>query len=88
MVTDRLPIEPAMLLQAAHAIPSIVANPLQEGSRGIPRSKQDRVGVTMQAMASRAEELEGERVLCRPTLLLPAETQGDPEEPLGPDKEA
>ena len=85
MLTDRLPIEPALLLQAAHDIPSIVAHPLQAGSRGIPRLQQDRVGVPMQAIASLAEELECEGVLCRPTLLPQTNPQGHPEYPLGPD---
>jgi hypothetical protein len=57
MVTDRGPMAAAMLLQAAHERPAIVAPPLPEGSRGIPRLTQDRVGVTRQALARRAEAL-------------------------------
>src|SRR5918912_595021 len=41
MVPHGVPIAPAILFETAHEIPAIVANPLQEGSGGIPGIKQD-----------------------------------------------
>jgi hypothetical protein len=52
-----MPIEPAIFLETAHEIPSIVENPLQEGSGGIPGIKQDVVRAAAQTIASIAAQL-------------------------------
>jgi len=57
MGPHRMSIEPAMFLETAYEIPAIVANPLQEGSGGIPGIKQDVVRAAAQPIASIAEQL-------------------------------
>jgi hypothetical protein len=62
MLTNRVAIEPAILLQTTDDRPPIVANALQEGSGGIPRIKQDVVRAAAQAVAGLAEHLAGEDI--------------------------
>jgi hypothetical protein len=51
-----LPIEPAILFETAHEIPSIVPNSFEEGSGGVPRIKEHKVRVAAQAIAGIAEQ--------------------------------
>jgi len=55
MMTKCLPIEPAILFETAHDIPSIVPNPLEEGSGEIPRIKEHNDRVAVPARADIAE---------------------------------
>jgi hypothetical protein len=57
MVSNRVPIEAAILLEATDKIPPIVPNPFQERSGRIPRIKQDVSRATAQAVAGIAESL-------------------------------
>jgi hypothetical protein len=50
MVTDRLTMEPAILFEAADAIPPVVPKTLEEGFRRIPGITEDIFGVTVQPM--------------------------------------
>jgi hypothetical protein len=68
MVTERRPVEPAIFLEAAHEVPSIVTNPLQQRFRRIPGVKEHILRVTMQAIPSIAEQLQCEVVLRGPPL--------------------
>jgi hypothetical protein len=55
--TNRLAVEPAVLLEPTDQIPPIIANPLQQGFRRIPRLKEDICGATVEAIAGRAQAL-------------------------------
>ena len=63
MVTERMPIEAAILLEAAHEVPPIVAKAFEQGFGGIPRLKEHILGLTMQPIAGIAQQLQGELVL-------------------------
>src|SRR5262245_9064365 len=54
---ERLTAEAAVVLEAADEIPPIVANPLQEGFRGIPGIKEHRLRAAAQMIAGLAEQL-------------------------------
>jgi hypothetical protein len=55
LMTERAAIEPPMLFETAHDILPILANPLQQGSGGIPGIDQHIVGMTPQAIPGIAE---------------------------------
>ena len=60
---ERVAAEAAVLLEAADDRPPIVANPLQEGLRGIPGLKEHRLRAAAPMMAGLAEQLQGQRRL-------------------------
>jgi hypothetical protein len=60
MVTAPLSIEAAVLLEAAHNIPPIVPNPLQEAPGRVPGVKQHGLGATVQVIAGLAQPLQGQ----------------------------
>jgi len=62
MLPEGVPMEPAILFETADERPPIVANPLEEGSGGIPRVKKHTVRVAAQAIAGRAAPRAGEDI--------------------------
>jgi hypothetical protein len=80
-------IEPAILLEAAHEVPSIVTNPLQQSSGGIPRVKYDIVRVTTQAIAGIAEQLQRQVILGGAPLPPQAYAQRNPQDAIRPDQQ-
>jgi hypothetical protein len=63
MVTERLPIEAAIILEASHEVPPIVANVLEQGFGGVPGIKEHILGLATQPIPGIAQQLQGERVL-------------------------
>jgi hypothetical protein len=61
-----LAVEAAILLEAAHKIPPIVANPLQQTSGRIPGVEEDLGGATAQAIAGITEQLQRQLILRGP----------------------
>jgi hypothetical protein len=55
MVTEPVPIEAPIPLEAAHEIPTIVPKPLQEAPGRVPGVKQHILGATVQVMAGIAQ---------------------------------
>jgi hypothetical protein len=60
MLTDRVAIEPAVLLQTTDDIPPLVQKPLQQGLRWIPGVEQHVLRATAQAVVGIAEQLQGQ----------------------------
>jgi hypothetical protein len=60
MRTDRVPIEPTLLLETTDNRPAIVTHALEQGFRGIPGIKEPRCRATTQAMAGVAEPPQGQ----------------------------
>jgi hypothetical protein len=77
MVTKPLSIETAVLLEAAHKIPPIVPNPLQEALGRVPGVKQHVLGATVQVIAGIAQSLQGQLDLRGTTWPPKAHTQRD-----------
>src|SRR5688572_17360550 len=84
MVTDRVPIEATILLEAAHEVPPIVPNPFQQGLGGVPRIEEDIVRMAAQAIAGIAEELERQRIFRGAPFMPEAHPQRNPERPIRP----
>jgi hypothetical protein len=53
---ERLPVTAAILRELAHNVPSRVPAALEEGLRGRPRGEEDKLRLTAQAIAGRAEQ--------------------------------
>jgi hypothetical protein len=60
MRTDRVPVEPTLLLETTANRPAIVTHALEQGVRGIPGIKEPRGQATTQAMVGVAEPLQGQ----------------------------
>ena len=87
MVPPCVPMEPALLVETAHARPAIVAQPLQEGSAGLPGSTQDGVRAAAHTLARSAEPLSRQRVW-RGTMFPPqAHAQREAARPVRPHPE-
>jgi hypothetical protein len=82
---QRLAVKPAILFETANKVPPIVANPLQEGSGGIPGIEQHKLGAAAQAIAGIAEQLKGEFILRRSALMPEAHAQWDAHGTIRPD---
>src|SRR5262245_42999138 len=80
-------IEAAILFEAAHKRPAIVANPLQEGSGGMQGITQDIVRAAVQTLAGIAESLERQRVFSGTMCPPPPQSQGDAKRSVGPHQE-
>jgi hypothetical protein len=87
IATERWAIEPTLLLEAAHKIPSIVAKALQQGFGGIPRAEEHSLWATAQAIARLTEQCHRHLVLGGTTLPPQTDAQRDPQSPIGPDQE-
>jgi hypothetical protein len=82
MLTDRVAIEPAVLLQMADEIPPVVQNPLQQRLRRMPGIKQHILRSTAQTIASIAEQLQGQRILRRSAATPQANAHRDAQAPI------
>jgi hypothetical protein len=82
--SDGMAVEPAIFLEAAHKKASIVANPFQKPSGGIPRVEEHIRRATAQVIAGRAEQLQDQFVLGGATFVPQPHAQGDPEPPIRP----
>jgi hypothetical protein len=87
MLTDRVAIERAVLLQTTDEIPPIVPNPPQQRLRRIPGLKQHILWLTAQAVAGIAEQLQGQRVLRRAASTPEAHAHRDAQGPIRPDEQ-
>jgi len=54
---QRLSLKTPILLELADKIPAIIAEPLEELFRRIPRVEEDKLGLTAQALACIAQQL-------------------------------
>jgi hypothetical protein len=63
MVPERLPIDAAILVEAADEGPPIVAHARQQGLGGKPRIKEHVLGLTTQPIAGITQQLQGELLL-------------------------
>jgi hypothetical protein len=79
---EGLSVEPAILLEAAHEIPPIVPNPLQQLSGGVPGVEAHILWATAEAITGVTEQLQG--VLRRAPSAPESQAQGDSQPPIGP----
>jgi hypothetical protein len=84
MVTQRVPSEPAILLQATPKIPPVGPNPLQEGLGRRPGVKEHIRGAATQAMPGLAESLSSQLVLRGASFPPQTHAKRDPERPARP----
>ena len=87
MLTHRMTIEPALLLQATYKIPAIVPNALEERFRRVPCIKEHLLRATAHAIARITEQFQSQRVLRGAAFVPEAHAQGEPHGPIGPDQE-
>jgi hypothetical protein len=81
---ERLAIEQPVLLETAHNIPAIVANPLQETPGWRPRVAEDIRRATTMMVEGIAEQLQGQGTLRGATLAPKPHPQGDAQPPICP----
>jgi len=87
VVAHRVPIAPASLLEATHAIPPIVPNALAHRPRRIPGIKEPIRRAAAQAVTGNAAPRQRQRVVRKPFLMPESNPPGHPEGPIGPDEQ-
>jgi hypothetical protein len=86
MVTHRVPMAPAVLLEAAHELPPRVVKALEPHRGRIPGITQHIGRATAPTMAGVAEPCQGQRLLRGPACVPPAHPARDATRPLRPDQ--
>jgi hypothetical protein len=81
------PLEAPILLELADKIPAIIAEPLQELFRRIPRVEEDKLGLTAQAIACIAQQLQGQIELGGTSFMPEPKGQRNANLPVRPDQQ-